>query len=34
LGHDDVRVWALISESILEQEAKLPEDYVDDGEEH
>eukprot|EP00527_Entomoneis_sp_CCMP2396_P008754 CAMPEP_0198141114 /NCGR_PEP_ID=MMETSP1443-20131203/4182_1 /TAXON_ID=186043 /ORGANISM="Entomoneis sp., Strain CCMP2396" /LENGTH=220 /DNA_ID=CAMNT_0043803761 /DNA_START=71 /DNA_END=733 /DNA_ORIENTATION=- len=34
LGHDDVPVWGLISEDILDQEAKLPDGYVDDGEEH
>ena len=34
LGHDDVRVWGLISEDILLEEAPLPPDYVDDGEEH
>ena len=34
LGHDDVKIWGLISEDVLTNEAKLPEDYVDDGEEH
>mmetsp|Transcript_3196 Transcript_3196/g.9196 ORF Transcript_3196/g.9196 Transcript_3196/m.9196 type:complete len:275 (-) Transcript_3196:52-876(-) len=34
LGHDDVPVWGLVSEDILTNEAKLPENYVDDGEEH
>jgi len=34
LGHDDVPVWGLVSEDILTNEAKLPEGYVDDGEEH
>lgn len=34
LGHDDVPIWALISEQVLDNEAALPEDYVDDGEEH
>ncbi len=34
LGHDDVPVWGLISEDILLNEAKLPDGYVDDGEEH
>mmetsp|Transcript_25200 Transcript_25200/g.69605 ORF Transcript_25200/g.69605 Transcript_25200/m.69605 type:complete len:272 (-) Transcript_25200:789-1604(-) len=34
LGHADVPVWGLISEDILNEEAKLPEGYVDDGEEH
>mmetsp|Transcript_63759 Transcript_63759/g.75455 ORF Transcript_63759/g.75455 Transcript_63759/m.75455 type:complete len:157 (+) Transcript_63759:129-599(+) len=31
---DDVKVWGLISEDILTNEAKLDDDYVDDGEEH
>ena len=30
----DVPVWGLVSEDILTNEAKLTEDYVDDGEEH
>lgn len=34
LGHADVPVWGLISEDVLLNEAKLPEGYVDDGEEH
>ena len=34
LGHDNVPVWGLISEEILTNEAELPEEYVDDGEEH
>eukprot|EP00934_Nitzschia_sp_Nitz4_P006938 Nitzschia sp. Nitz4//scaffold73_size107353//66358//67023//NITZ4_004324-RA/size107353-processed-gene-0.169-mRNA-1//1//CDS//3329557488//6928//frame0 len=34
LGHQDVPVWGLVSEDILTNEAKLPENYVDDGEEH
>jgi adenine phosphoribosyltransferase len=34
LGHADVPVWGLISEDVLTNEAKLPEAYVDDGEEH
>jgi len=34
LGHEDVPVWGLVSEDILTNEASLPEDYVDDGEEH
>ena len=29
-----VPVWGLISEDVLTVEAKLPEGYVDDGEEH
>jgi len=33
-GMGDVPVWGLISEDILTEEAKLPEGYVDDGEEH
>ncbi|GMH68324.1 hypothetical protein TrLO_g15076 [Triparma laevis f. longispina] len=33
-GMSDVPVWGLISEDILTEEAQLPEDYVDDGEEH
>ncbi|KAL7535021.1 hypothetical protein ACHAWF_005026 [Thalassiosira exigua] len=31
---DHVPVWGLISEDVLTVEAKLPEGYVDDGEEH
>mmetsp|Transcript_2875 Transcript_2875/g.5788 ORF Transcript_2875/g.5788 Transcript_2875/m.5788 type:complete len:132 (+) Transcript_2875:310-705(+) len=34
LGHEKVPVWGLISEDILNEEAKLPDGYVDDGEEH
>ena len=34
LGHGSVPVWGLISEDVLTNEAKLPEGYVDDGEEH
>lgn len=34
LGHENVPVWGLISEDILTHQAELPEDYVDDGEEH
>ena len=34
LKHDDVPVWGLISEDLLTNEAKLPKEYVDDGEEH
>jgi adenine phosphoribosyltransferase len=34
LGLDDVPIWGLISEDILDNEAALPEGYVDDGEEH
>ena len=34
LGHDDVKVWGLISEDVLIEQAPLPPDYVDDGEEH
>ena len=34
LGHQDVPVWGLVSEDILLNEAKLPDGYVDDGEEH
>ena len=34
LGHHDISVWGLISEDILTNEAELPHDYVDDGEEH
>eukprot|EP00980_Cylindrotheca_fusiformis_P030390 scaffold24747_cov220-Cylindrotheca_fusiformis.AAC.1 len=34
LGHEDVPIWGLISEHILTTEAKLPDGYVDDGEEH
>jgi len=31
---DHVKVWGLISEDVLTVEAKLHEEYVDDGEEH
>lgn len=34
LGHDDVPIWGLISEDVLTHAATLPEDYVDDGEDH
>lgn len=34
LGHQDIPIWGLISEDVLNNEAKLPEEYVDDGEEH
>lgn len=34
LGHHDTPVWGLVSEDILTEEAPLPDDYVDDGEEH
>lgn len=34
LGHADVPVWGLVSEDILTNEAKLPDGYVDDGEDH
>lgn len=34
LGHDNIPIWGLISEDILTIEAKLPDGYVDDGEEH
>lgn len=34
LGHSEVPVWGLISEDVLTNEAKLPDGYVDDGEEH
>jgi adenine phosphoribosyltransferase len=33
-GHAHVPVWGLISEAVLTNEAVLPEDYVDDGEDH
>jgi adenine phosphoribosyltransferase len=33
-GHGHVPVWGLISEDILTNEADLPHEYVDDGEEH
>lgn len=33
-GIEGVPVWGLISEDVLTNEAKLPEGYVDDGEEH
>ena len=34
LGHSDVSIWGLVSEDVLVEEAPLPPDYVDDGEEH
>lgn len=34
LGVSDVPVWGLVSEDILNNEAELSKDYVDDGEEH
>lgn len=34
LGHQDTPVWGLVSEDILTNEANLPENYVDDGEDH
>ena len=34
LNIQDVPVWGLVSEDILTNEAKLADDYVDDGEEH
>jgi adenine phosphoribosyltransferase len=34
LSIGNVPVWGLVSEDILNNEAKLPEDYIDDGEEH
>lgn len=34
LGHEDVRIWGLISEDLLVTQAELHPDYVDDGEEH
>jgi adenine phosphoribosyltransferase len=34
LGISDTPIWGLISEDLLTNEAALPEDYVDDGEEH
>jgi adenine phosphoribosyltransferase len=34
LGHEDISVWGLISEDILTNEAKLPDGYKDDGEDH
>lgn len=34
MGHHDVPIWGLISEEILDEEATLPANYVDDGEEH
>ena len=30
----DVPVWGLVSEDVLTNEAELPKEYVDDGEEH
>jgi orotate phosphoribosyltransferase len=34
MGHGDVPIWGLISEDILNEKGNLPDDYVDDGEEH
>lgn len=34
LDINDVPVWGLVSEDVLTNEAELPTDYVDDGEEH
>lgn len=34
MGHGDIKIWGLISEDILTEEAGLPDGYVDDGEEH
>lgn len=34
LGHADVPIWGLVSESLLTNEAELHEDYIDDGEDH
>jgi len=34
LGMEDVKVWGLISEDVLTNEAKLDAEYKDDGEEH
>mmetsp|Transcript_32667 Transcript_32667/g.46434 ORF Transcript_32667/g.46434 Transcript_32667/m.46434 type:complete len:132 (+) Transcript_32667:215-610(+) len=34
MEHTDVPIWGLISEDVLTNEAKLPDGYVDDGEEH
>jgi adenine phosphoribosyltransferase len=34
LGHADTKIWGLISEDVLTNEAELPHGYVDDGEEH
>lgn len=34
LEHDHVPIWGLISEDVLTNEAELPDNYVDDGEEH
>lgn len=34
LGHSEVPIWGLVSEDLLTNEAELPENYVDDGEEH
>jgi adenine phosphoribosyltransferase len=34
MGHHDTPIWGLVSESILTNEANLPDDYVDDGEGH
>mmetsp|Transcript_3685 Transcript_3685/g.4331 ORF Transcript_3685/g.4331 Transcript_3685/m.4331 type:complete len:219 (-) Transcript_3685:2056-2712(-) len=34
LNIQDVPVWGLVSEDVLTNEATLPKEYVDDGEEH
>ena len=34
MGHEDIPIWGLISEEILNEQAELPDTYVDDGEEH
>jgi adenine phosphoribosyltransferase len=34
LGHTGIPIWGLISEDVLTNEATLPENYTDDGEEH
>lgn len=34
LGHSEVPIWGLVSEDLLTEQAVLPEEYVDDGEDH
>jgi hypothetical protein len=31
---EETPVWGLVSEDVLTNEAELPKEYVDDGEEH
>lgn len=34
MGHGDILIWGLISKDILNEKGDIPQDYVDDGEEH